>query len=88
MMMVVRALVTLFLGSPSHSKTANNSSSNLMEGTYHLASSYNFDAYLAELGVSFILRRLANLASPTVTISRYECTSCEKCPLCSPKCLQ
>ena len=37
----------------------------------YLGSSENFDAYLAELGVNFILRNLASLAKPTVTIDRY-----------------
>ena len=32
--------------------------------------STNFDAYLSELGVNFILQNLAKLAKPTVSISR------------------
>ncbi len=71
-MVVVRAVLTLFLGSPDTLfPPSNGPSFNLAEGTYHLGPTHNFDAYLAELGVSFILRRLASLASPTVTISRY-----------------
>ena len=36
--------------------------------------STNFDAYLSELGVNFILRNLAKLAKPTVSISRSDQT--------------
>jgi hypothetical protein len=71
-MLVVRSLLNLFMGGPTQPTTALNSrtNSNLMEGTFHLSTAHNFDAYLAELGVSYLLRRLASLASPTVTISR------------------
>ena len=37
---------------------------------YNLESSDNFNNYLKELGVSFVLRNLARLADPDVTISR------------------
>jgi hypothetical protein len=71
-MLVVRSLLNLFMGGPTQPTNALNSrtNSNLMEGTFHLSTAHNFDAYLAELGVSYLLRRLASLASPTVTISR------------------
>ena len=81
-MLVVRSLLALFLGSPTYSSSSssNNNSqnsssssrshSNLIEGTFQLESAHNFEAYLAELGVNIILRRLASLANPTVTISR------------------
>ena len=83
-MLVVRSLLALFLGSPTYSSSSSSSSnnnsqnsssssrshSNLIEGTFQLESEHNFEAYLAELGVNIILRRLASLANPTVTISR------------------
>ena len=47
--------------------------SNLIPGIYDYESSQNFENYLQELGVSYSLRKLAKLASPTVTIS----TSCQ-----------
>merc|ERR1711983_626245 len=43
--------------------------SNLVPGIYDYESSVNFDNYLAALGVNFILRKLAGLAYPVVTIS-------------------
>jgi hypothetical protein len=78
-MLVVRSLLNLFIGAPTQLTTTPLNSrphSNLIEGTFHLSTAHNFDAYLAELGVSYLLRRLASLASPTVTISRYQ--QCEK----------
>jgi hypothetical protein len=71
--MVVRALLALFLGHTNNNASANsnhNSNSNLIEGTFQLATAHNFEAYLAELGVNYVLRRLASLANPTVSISR------------------
>ena len=47
--------------------------SDLVQGVYEYRSSSNFEDYLRELGVSYILRKLAALASPTVTITRNEC---------------
>ena len=52
---------------------ATRINSNLIPGIYDYESSQNFENYLQELGVSYILRKLAKLASPTVTIS----TSCQ-----------
>jgi len=46
-------------------------------GVYDYGRSTNFEAYLQELGVSYILRRLAGLASPTVTITRNQQTPCQ-----------
>ena len=42
----------------------------LLPGTYKLDSSQNFETYLKELGVGYFLRKLALLASPTVTVKR------------------
>ena len=36
-----------------------------------LEESSNFDGYLKELGVGFILRQLAQVAQPTVTVDRW-----------------
>ena len=38
--------------------------------TISLEESSNFDDYLKELGVGFILRQLAQVAQPTVTVDR------------------
>jgi len=67
--LILRSLLLLFLGPPDRGPSIINSTS-LIEGTYNLESSENFNAYLQELGVSYILRNLASLAKPTVTISR------------------
>jgi len=75
--LITRGLLLLFLGAedlrrsgPSNSTSSNRttSPSSLMSGTFHLHSSDNFDAYLSELGVSFILRQLASLAFPIITV--------------------
>ena len=42
----------------------------LAEGVYEYQDSYNFDAYLTELGVSWYLRKLASYAKPIVTIKK------------------
>ena len=42
----------------------------LLPGTYTLDSSQNFETYLKELGVGYFVRKLALLASPTVTVKR------------------
>ena len=44
--------------------------SDWVEGTYSLESSSNFDSYLKELGVGFLLRQVAQVAQPTVTVDR------------------
>ncbi len=43
----------------------------LLEGTFDLVNSNNFDRYLEELGVDLLLRQLAFIANPRVKISRY-----------------
>ena len=48
--------------------------SNLIPGIYDYESSVNFDNYLAALGVNYLLRKLAGLAYPVVTIS----TTCKE----------
>jgi hypothetical protein len=55
--------------SPSTS-TLSPKTSELIPGIYDYESSVNFDNYLAELGVNYVLRKLAGLAYPTVTISK------------------
>lgn len=71
--LILRSLFHLFMG-PGRSFQGNlyspASSPCIMEGTFSLGTSTNFDAYLSELGVNFILRNLAKLAKPTVSISR------------------
>ena len=47
--------------------------SDLLDGTYNLASAQNFDAYLKALGVGFFTRQLSMFLSPEVVIER-------KCP--------
>jgi hypothetical protein len=43
----------------------------LLEGTFELVGNNNLDRYLEELGVELLLRQLAVIANPRVTISRY-----------------
>jgi hypothetical protein len=73
-MVLVRAVLCLFLGSvgppPQRPPGSDAPTPNLAEGVYQLGSAHNFDAYLAELGVNLILRRLAGMVTPTVTVSR------------------
>ena len=38
-------------------------------GTYNYESAANFDSYLRALGVGFIMRQLAGIAQPVVTVS-------------------
>ena len=38
-------------------------------GSWRLVSSENFEAYLKELGINVVLRKLAFLVTPTVTFS-------------------
>lgn len=69
--LIFRALTNFFLPPSQNLVKLNNSSdSDLLLGKFSLNSTDNFDNYLAELGVSYILRQLAQLASPIVTISR------------------
>ena len=39
------------------------------QGSWKLVSCDNFDAYLKELGINVVLRKLAMLANPTVIFS-------------------
>ena len=48
----------------------NMSERSWVEGVYDYKSSVNFDNYLKALGVPYLLRTLAGLASPQVTISK------------------
>lgn len=84
--LITRGILLLFLGpedlrpsGTNHSLSLNETMlpSSLMAGTFHLHSSDNFDAYLSELGVSFILRQLASLAFPIITV--------ESCPSPPPQ---
>merc|ERR1712156_1270841 len=59
-------------GPPDLSGIAQNG--DWVTGTYSLEESNNFDNYLKELGVGFILRQLAQVAQPTVTVGR-NCSS-------------
>ena len=52
-----------------NTSTSGDSLLELMEGSFHLHSSDNFDSYLEELGVGYILRQLAALAFPIITVS-------------------
>eukprot|EP00092_Neocalanus_flemingeri_P025452 GFUD01027595.1.p1 GENE.GFUD01027595.1~~GFUD01027595.1.p1 ORF type:complete len:222 (+),score=53.59 GFUD01027595.1:346-1011(+) len=78
--LVVKSLFMLLLGPGNHSSevlsnittvhTSNSSDSSTRQfilGTYNLESSSNFDSYLEEMGVSYFLRQLAQLAQPSVT---------------------
>ena len=81
--LVVKSLFLLFLGPGnqmdmlsnittvySNSSNISNSSNTNIQfilGTYNLESSSNFDSYLQEMGVSYFLRQLAQLAQPSVT---------------------
>ena len=51
--------------------------SNLIPGIYDYESSVNFDNYLAALGVNYVLRKLAGLAYPVVTITHCKTVSFE-----------
>ena len=55
---------------PNIPSTSIKLNTSLIEGVYNYHSSENFDAYLQELGVSWYLRSLAEMAAPVVTISR------------------
>ena len=54
----------------SPTSTVTPKLSNLIPGIYDYESSVNFDNYLAALGVNYVLRKLAGLAYPVVTITR------------------
>jgi hypothetical protein len=50
---------------------AGGGRTSLLEGTFDLVNSNNFDRYLEELGVDLLLRQLAFIANPRIKISRY-----------------
>lgn len=72
--MILKSLLVLFLGKNDVNVRGRSNLESakplLILGKYHLESTENFDEYLYELGVSYILRNLARLAKPTITISR------------------
>ena len=50
------------------SKISSNSTKSLIAGEYTYQSSVNFDNYLKEMGLSYILRQMAAVARPVITI--------------------
>ena len=81
---LVKSIILLLLGPPNlegffdtNSTTLNLNNNtepslcnyNYVPGVYNFESSSNFDNYLKALGVGFIMRQLASLAEPVVTIS-------------------
>ena len=77
--LVVKAVLMLLLGPANNSEmmrnvttVENSNTSNTSQyiwGTFDLESSNNFDRYLEEMGVSYFLRQLAQLAQPQVTFA-------------------
>ena len=67
-----------------NSSSSEDSLLDLMEGSFHLHSSDNFDSYLEELGVGYILRQLAALAFPIITVSGCPAPSSPPPPAPSP----
>merc|ERR1711970_61965 len=43
-----------------------------IEGTYKLETSENFDEFMKALGVGMVMRKMANTATPVVTVSKDE----------------
>ncbi len=62
-------LTAVVVGMAAVAVTGQDSSSDLIAGTYRYQSATNFNSYLKEVGVNFIFRRLAALARPVVTIT-------------------
>ncbi len=56
--------------SPPPPPTTAAKDQSLVEGIYKYERSFNFNNYLRELGVSYVLRTFAGMATPVVTISR------------------
>ncbi len=50
--------------------TVSPEQSTLVPGIYKYERSFNFNEYLKELGVSYVLRTFAGLATPVVTITK------------------
>ena len=80
--LLLRAILLLFLGAENiNTRSASNqtlfSTDNLTseaphyEGSFFYDHSDNFENYLSELGVGYFLRKLALLAFPIVTVTRY-----------------
>ena len=80
---LVKSIILLLLGPPNlegffdtnstlnlnNTETDSLCNYNYVPGVYSFESSTNFDNYLKALGVGFIMRQLAGLAQPVVTIS-------------------
>ena len=62
---------SLYTDTTAHHNSTSSEDSllDLMEGSIHHHSSDNYDSYLEELGVGYILRQLAALAFPIITVS-------------------
>jgi len=52
------------------SQSGGGGGQTLLEGTFHMVENNNFERYLEELGVEPLLRQLAVIANPSVTIAR------------------
>jgi len=75
--LAAKSIFAILLGAPEETAVEGPPDLSLVEqtgdwvtGTYSLEGSSNFDSYLKELGVGFILRQLAQVAQPTVTVDR------------------
>ena len=80
--LLLRAILLLFLGAENINtrSTSNqtlfstdnlNSEAPYYEGSFFYDHSDNFENYLTELGVGYFLRKLALLAFPIITVTRY-----------------
>ena len=84
--LLLRATLLLFLGAENINTCCTKSTSNetlligtdnlpreahYFEGSFFYDHSDNFENYLTELGVGYFLRKLALLAFPIVTVTRY-----------------
>lgn len=71
--------------SPEFTKTDDSYQNiDLIPGTYTLQHSRNFDSYLKELGISYILRQMASWAQPEVTITKLPLSLCDNATANSP----
>ena len=68
---IATTMMTSSTSTPSTPSTSPSEPSSPF-GVFSYGSSHNFNNYLKELGVSYLLRTFAGMASPIVTISR-EC---------------
>ena len=82
--LLLRATLLLFLGAENTNTCCTKSNQTLFsdtdnstteaqyyEGSFFYDHSDNFENYLTELGVGYFLRKLALLAFPIVTVTRY-----------------